>query len=130
MEPTPTPDGTADPPGVASSSPATGGFPTPPPAPTAVAPTRGGGPRPVTGVSRRAVSIGAAALAAAGGLTGWFAATATKDDSTVENRVSTVDPSADIPTDDGPVFGDPSSQLPSDQGSFPSGGADTSSGAS
>ena len=89
------------PPGAAPPSTATGGFPTPPPAPPAVAPTRGARRRPVAGVSRRAVTIGAAALAAAGGLTGWFAATATDDDpsvTTVENQVSTVDPSADIPT--------------------------------
>ena len=132
MEPTPTPDNPPQPPGAAPPSTATGGFPTPPPAPRAVAPTRGARRRPVAGVSRRSVTIGAAALAAAGGLTGWFAATATDDPSvtTVENQVSTVDPSADIPTDDGPVFGNPAGQVPSDQGSFPSGGADTSSGAS
>lgn len=133
MEPTPIPDDSPQPTGAGPPSPATGGFPTPPPAPPAVAPTRAARPRPVAGVSRRAVTIGAAALAAAGGLTGWFAATATDDDpsgTTVENQVSTVDPSADIPSDDGPVFGNTGGQIPSDQGSFPSGGPDTSSGAS
>ncbi len=128
MDPTSTPDGTADPPGAASSSRANGGVPDQAPALRAH-----GRPRPVAGVSRRTVTIGAAGLAAAGGLTGWFAATATKDGSsvtTVDNQVSTVDPFADIPTDGGPVFGDQGGQLPSDQGSFPSGGADTSSGAS
>ena len=132
MEPTPTPDDTPHPSGAAPPGTATGGFPTPPPAPPAVAPTRGARRRPVAGVSRRAVTIGATSLAAAGGLTGWFAATATDDPSvtTVENQVSTVDPFADIPTDDRPVFGNPGGQVPSDQGGFTSGGADTSSGAS
>jgi len=68
-----------------------------------------------------------------GALTGWFAATATDDDTastTVENQVSTVDPSSDIPTDQGPVFGDQEPTSPSDDDNYSGGAPDTKSGAS
>lgn len=117
MDTTPTPDG---PPSL-----------TPPTAaPTAPA---DGHPRRAARVSRRAAGIGAAALAVTGALTGWFAATATDDgtaSTTVENQVSTVDPSSDIPTDQGPVFGDQEPTSPSDDGNYSGGAPDTNSGAS
>ena len=90
------------------------------------------------GVSRRTLGLGAAGLAAVGALTGWFAATATDDDTaataTDTGQVLTEedqslsswfdedDDSSDWSDDEQPSFGDSGSGIPAQP--------DTSSGVS